>query len=134
MAGFDTLYRNDYGDREIAALVVRENRTLLTRDRELLKLRGITHGCFVHALQPPAQFREIVARLDLAHRMQPFTLCLECNVPLHPVDKQAVLGQLPPSVRLLQDHFTRCGHCGRIFWRGSHWKRMQGMLGSTLPD
>ena len=44
MAGFDTLYRNDFDDREIVDLSVAEDRIVLTRDRELLKLREITHG------------------------------------------------------------------------------------------
>ncbi len=52
MAGFDTLYRNDYRDREIADIAEREGRIILTRDRELLKYRGVTHGCYVHALNP----------------------------------------------------------------------------------
>lgn len=132
MAGFDTLYRNDYGDRELAALSVREHRILLTRDRELLKQRTITHGCFVHAQQPAQQLREIVCRLALQSCMHPFSLCLECNQPLRTVDKQHVLDRLPPSVRVKQTHFTRCDQCGRIYWPGSHWQRMQRMLQDEL--
>lgn len=132
MAGFDTLYRNDFADREIAALAIDESRILLTRDRELLKLRGIIHGCFVHALQPAQQFREIVARLDLALHVRPFTRCLECNGPLREIAKAAVLDRLPPAVRAGQEQFTTCDRCHRIYWQGSHWRRMQALLAAAL--
>ena len=131
MAGFDTLYRNDYRDREIADIAEREARIILTRDRELLKYRGVTHGCYVHALKPEQQFRELAERLDLARSFKPFTLCLECNAPLHPVDKQRVWERLPPSVRANHQRFTACDSCGRVFWEGSHWRRMQALLSES---
>jgi uncharacterized protein with PIN domain len=131
MAGFDTLYRNDYADREMADIAIREGRIVLTRDRELLKLRDITHGCYVHALKPAQQFQEIVERLDLSRSLRPFTLCMECNVPLHAIDKALVLERLPPSVRENRERFTTCDQCGRIFWEGSHWQRMKALLDTS---
>lgn len=128
MAGFDTRYDNRFLDRDIAAIAEAEGRIVLTRDRELLKYRVITHGCYVHALKPRLQFREIVGRLDLVRRFQPFTRCLECNALLRPVDKRQVLDQLPASVRAHQEHFSRCDGCGRVFWEGSHWRRMREVL------
>ena len=65
MLGFDTLYSNTITDEEIRDLAHAEGRIVLTRDRELLKRREITHGCFVHALKPSQQLREIVQRLQL---------------------------------------------------------------------
>jgi uncharacterized protein with PIN domain len=133
MAGFDTLYRNDFADDELADISVREARILLTRDRELLKLRAITHGCYIHALKPPSQFGELVRRLDLAGSMAPFSRCLECNHLLREVAKAQVIERLPPAVRLGQERFTACDACGRIYWRGTHWQRMRALLASSLP-
>ena len=132
MAGFDTLYRNDYQDREIAAIAALEDRVVLTRDRELLKLREVTYGCYVHALHTPLQFREIVERLDLAGRLRPFSRCMECNVTLDAVAKADVLDRLPPMVRARHEQFTRCPQCDRIYWPGSHWQRMCTMLAQGL--
>ena len=75
MAGFDTLYRNDYEDSEIADVALREGRIVLTRDRELLKLRGITHGCYIHAQKPAQRFRELLGGMDLTRSLRPFTPC-----------------------------------------------------------
>jgi uncharacterized protein with PIN domain len=65
MLGFDTLYSNTITDEEIRDLAQADGRIVLTRDRELLKRREITHGCFVRALKPSQQLREIVQRLQL---------------------------------------------------------------------
>ena len=89
MAGFDTLYDNDLRDNEIEAIATQQGRIVLTRDRELLKRRSITHGCYLHALKPAQQLREIFERLELARSVRPFSLCLYCNAPLHPIDKAA---------------------------------------------
>ncbi|PTQ82061.1 hypothetical protein C8R21_10640 [Nitrosospira multiformis] len=128
MTGFDTLYDNNYHDRQIELLAAQEKRIVLTRDRELLKRRSITHGCYVRTLKPPDQLCEIFDRLDLAHSIKPFTLCLNCNAPLRPIEKAAVLERLPPSVRERFDHFSTCDICQRVFWEGSHWERMRAML------
>ncbi len=134
MAGFDTLYRNDFGDREIVELALAEGRIVLTRDRELLKLRELTHGCYVHALKPAQQFREILARLDLFGSLRPFTLCLECNRPLRAIDKALVADRLPPGVRERYERFTTCEACGRLYWEGSHWQRMRALVEAAAPS
>ena len=131
MAGFDTLYDNGYRDDEIVAIAADEGRVVLTRDRELLKRRSVIHGGYLHALTPAAQFRELFERFGLAARARPFTLCLHCNLPLRAVAKEAVLDRLPPSVCELHDAFNTCDCCGRVFWKGSHHKRMLAMLASV---
>lgn len=132
MAGFDTLYDNGYQDDELARIVEREGRILLSRDRDLLKRRSVSMGCYLHALLPEAQFTEIIARLDLVARLRPFSRCLDCNAPLRDVPKAAVLERLPPSVRLNREHFTTCDDCGGVFWQGSHWQRMRATLERAL--
>jgi len=51
MAGFDTVYRNTLNDAEVEAIALDDGRAVLTRDRELLKRRGIAYGCYVRALK-----------------------------------------------------------------------------------
>jgi uncharacterized protein with PIN domain len=128
MSGFDTLYDNGFHDADIAAIAAREGRIVLTRDRELLKRRNVSHGCYVHAVKPELQLREIVERLDLAGDLRPLTLCLNCNVPLHPVAKALVADRLPLSVALRHERFSTCDACGGVFWEGSHWERMCRLL------
>ncbi|WP_322016095.1 Mut7-C RNAse domain-containing protein [Paraburkholderia sp. J12] len=128
LAGFDTLYDNHYPDDEIEALAATEHRIVLTRDRELLKRRTITHGCYVRTLKPQAQLREIFERLDLAASARPFRLCLTCNVPLHAIERGAARERVPPGVFERQSRFVTCDVCQRVFWEGSHWQRMRALM------
>ena len=132
MLGFDTLYDNHIRDDDIVDICERDGRIVLTRDRELLKRRVVTHGCYVHALKSEEQLREIVERLDLARSAKPFTLCLHCNVPLRPVDKASVIERLPPRVREHYDRFSTCDACGRVYWEGSHFLNMRRMLDGVV--
>jgi uncharacterized protein with PIN domain len=132
LAGFDTLYDNNYQDNEIENIAVQESRIVLTRDRELLKRRSITHGCYVHTLKPDQQLREIFDRLDLTNSAKPFSLCLQCNIPLRSIDKALVLDRIPPTARVLYEHFSTCDNCEGVFWQGSHWQRMRALLDKTM--
>ena len=134
MSGFDTLYDNHFRDDEVARISSTETRIVLTRDRELLKRRGITHGCYVHAVRSAEQLREIFTRLDLARSARPFTLCLHCNASLHSIDKARVAAVLPPAVRAHYEQFNFCDVCERVFWEGSHWRRMRSMLCELLES
>jgi len=128
MAGFDTIYDNGLRGDQVEVLAVEEERVVLTRDRELLKRRTIEYGCYVRALKAQAQLREVFERLGLAERARPFTRCMHDNAPLRSVPKAAVLDRLPPQVAATQEEFNTCDVCGRVYWKGSHWERMSGML------
>jgi uncharacterized protein len=133
LTGFDTLYDNNFQDDEIEIIATRQDRIVLTRDRELLKRRSITHGCYVHTIKPTQQLREIVERLDLARSAQPFTLCLHCNAPLRAIDKTLVLERIPPRISATYQRFSTCDVCQRVFWEGSHWRSMRALLEETMP-
>ncbi|QCP51872.1 twitching motility protein PilT [Trinickia violacea] len=132
LAGFDTLYDNHYADAAIEALAAAEQRIVLTRDRELLKRRTITHGCYVRALKPEAQLREIFGRLDLAGSARPFRLCLTCNAPLRRIEKEEVADRAPQGVLERHTQFVTCDVCRRVFWEGSHWRRMRALMDAVV--
>ena len=125
LLGFDAIYRNDFADAEVAQLSSEQKRIVLTRDRALLRHKIITHGYFVRTVKPREQVREVLARLDLHRAVRPFTRCTGCNGELEPVDKEAVLHLLEPKTRRYYEHFHRCKSCGKAYWRGSHFERMQ---------
>jgi uncharacterized protein with PIN domain len=132
MLGFDTIYDNALDDPHIVALARAENRVVLTRDREMLKCRDVMRGCYVHALKPEAQLREVARRYGIASRMQPFSLCLHCNLPLEAASAEAVARQVPEAIRSQYDRFMYCPGCERVYWEGSHWDRMRNVLAEAL--
>jgi uncharacterized protein with PIN domain/sulfur carrier protein ThiS len=132
MLGFDTLHRNAFSDEEIRRLAETEGRIVLTRDRELLKCREIARGAYVRALKPEAQLREVAERYGLAEHARPFSLCLSCNLPLQPADRDTIAARVPPAVLELHEHFVRCPGCNGVFWPGSHYRRMLSALRSSF--
>ncbi|MCA9896527.1 MAG: twitching motility protein PilT, partial [Anaerolineae bacterium] len=79
LLGYDTLYRNDYPDDELAQVSHDEHRILLTRDLGVLKRSLVGYGYYVRTTQRRERLREIHARYDLATHAQPFSRCAACN-------------------------------------------------------
>ena len=128
LLGFDTLYRNDYEDAELARLASAERRILLTRDRDLLKRAVVTHGYYVRAVEPRRQVAEVVARLDLYRAIQPLQRCARCNGLLAAASKQRVWERLPPETRRYIETFWECGECGHLYWEGSHMPHIRRFI------
>ena len=134
MLGFDTLYRNDFKDEELAQLSSGDDRILLTRDRGLLKRGEVTHGYFVRENHPRGQLVEIIQRFDLAGSVEPFKRCLRCNGLLVSVRKKDIIDSLPAKTQQYYDKYRRCQMCGRIYWRGSHYQHMQRFIAQVLEE
>ncbi len=132
LMGFDTLYRNDYHDQELAEISARQRRILLTRDRGLLKRRIVTHGCFIRQGDPWRQLQALFQRLDLYRLARPYRRCINCNGLLEPVDKARIAHLLGPKTRRYFDTFRRCVGCGQIYWGGSHVPRMQDLVARLM--
>jgi uncharacterized protein with PIN domain len=128
MAGFDTLYGNDWDDDEIVRLAALQKRTILTRDKGMLRRGDVDRGYFVRAIESEAQLAEVLARLQLEALVAPFSRCRECNTPLEDVARDAVQDRLPEKVRVLYERFRHCPGCDRIYWEGTHFDRMNAVL------
>ncbi len=132
MLGFDTLYRNDYADEELAHISSTEDRILLTRDRGVLMRSVVTYGYYVRETNPQQQVVEVLRRFDLFGSVAPFQRCLRCNGLLSPVSKETIIELLPPQIQQSIDEFHRCLECDRIYWKGSHYERMQKFIKGVL--
>jgi len=128
MAGFDVLWANDWDDDFIVARSAGERRTILTRDKGMLRRSDVERGYFVRATGSEAQLVEVLRALQLEVLLAPFTRCRECNSVLEDVPKSEVEPSLPPKVRGFYDHFRRCPGCGRIYWQGTHYARMSNLI------
>lgn len=134
MVGFDTLYRNDYEDSELARISQEERRTLLTKDRGLLKRSMVTHGYCVRETNPRLQLVEILRRFDLYPLLDPFRRCIRCNDLLDPVLKEAILDRLTHDTGQYYDEFRMCRTCGQIYWKGSHYQHMQQFIEQIIAE
>lgn len=134
MLGFDALYRNDYQDVELAHIASQEGRVLLTRDIRLLMRNVIQYGYWVRSTVPREQLVEILRRYELAGAVRPFQRCMRCNGLLQPVSKVDVLERLRPLTKKYFHEFHRCVECDQVYWKGSHYERMQHFISQILDS
>ncbi len=134
LLGFDTLYRNDYHDPDLARISAEEDRILLTRDRNLLKRGIVVHGYFVRETDPRRQVVEILRRFDLWRSLRTYQRCIRCNGILRPVPKETILHLLAPKTRQFYDEFQLCLDCGKVYWKGSHFQPLQEFIDQVLAD
>jgi len=125
MLGFDTLYRNDFVDSVLADISVNEHRILLSCDKQLLMRKQITHAYYVREREPQKQILEVLCRFSLFGQLKPFSRCMHCNGDLHAVEKQSIESHLMPRTREYYEEFWQCNNCGKVYWKGSHYQRMQ---------
>ncbi len=128
LAGFDTAYWDRATDADLVRRSRDEHRILLTRDQALLKRSAITHGSYVRATDPESQLAEVASRFHLAALARPFTRCTRCNTPLEPASPASVAERVPPASRACFDRFLHCPGCGRIYWEGSHYRRLLDLV------
>lgn len=134
MLGFDSLYRNDYQDDELARVTQEQGRVLLTRDRRLLMRKAIRLGYCIHQSDPRQQAVEVLKRFRLQGQVRPFQRCLRCNSPLRVVAKQDILERLEPLTKIYYDDFRICPECQQIYWKGSHYGHMLEMIKAMAAE
>ncbi|WP_292658753.1 Mut7-C RNAse domain-containing protein [Nitratifractor sp.] len=122
-AGCDTLLFREGSDRELKRIAAAQSRILLTRDR------GIPEGgtpivVHLHSPELREQLIELSRRFPLHDCFRPFSRCMVCNTPLHSVSRDAVRDRIPPAVAEHFNTFKECPGCGRIYWKGDHYRRM----------
>ena len=128
LLGFDTRLASDEDDAALAEQARAEGRVLLSRDRELLKHRRVAVGCLLISSQREEQLAQLDDRFALGRAARPFTRCLECNEVLRNVERSQVERRLPPAVSVGQHEFTICTGCDRVYWRGSHWQKLNARV------
>ena len=134
LLGFDTKYKNEITDHELAEISSKENRILLTRDRGLLKKKKKKTGYFVRSIKPRNQAKEVLEQFSLGKYAEPFSRCVNCNGRLVPVTKEKVYNRLEPKTKLYYDDFRICSECKQIYWKGSHFKKMEQFIEGLLGD
>ena len=130
MLGFDSLYQNNFKDNEIVNIASSENRIVLTRDQGLLKNNKVTRGYWVRNTNPKKQIVEIINKFDLQSKIQPFSICMVCNGRIEKVEKNDIINLIPGKVKMYFNEFYRCTHCAKIYWKGSHYIKMQKEIAS----
>jgi len=122
LLGVDVLYNSALDDNEIIRLSLEQDRAILTRDTGLAARPLAANHLFINRDRVQEQVAQILSAFPL--ESNPLTRCSECNEPLKPLDKREVRDLVPSYVYETNNEFLRCPGCGRIYWNGSHVRRM----------
>jgi len=134
MLGVDCLYQNDYQDDYLAIIASNGERILLTRDRRLLMRNAVLYGYWVRNKTPRLQLVEVMRRYALANQIAPFRRCIRCNGILSPTKKEDVIDRLLPLTKKYFEEFRICPDCGQVYWKGSHYERMNKLIQQALTQ
>ena len=130
--GFDTLYDSTADDDQLLAEARRDNRALLSRDTALLARAGNLPKLAVRSQSWPDQVEQVLDAFNIWAETAPYTRCLDCNVKLKPMSRDAARNLVAPYVLERTEEFALCPSCGRVFWPGTHYQAMEARLEKLL--
>jgi len=128
--GFDTFYANaDMSDEDLLNIAKAENRTIFTRDKELI-VRGKNKNLNFIAIETTdldLQLIQILKHVNI-YEKSILSRCTLCNTVLYVVEKNKVQGKVPSKVFENNEKFWFCSRCNKFYWMGSHYKEMMDKI------
>lgn len=129
-AGYDSSWQYGQEDAELIGKAQSRGAILLTSDGGIME-RNIVRTGEVRAVFVPRgldkyqQLAFVLGRLGLPLE-EP--RCMHCGGELRETVKEEARGKVPPRAWSFHEKFYRCGRCGRVLWRGTHWRRIAEKL------
>ena len=118
MMGYDTRYDKQLDDKDIAKAAREESRFILTRDQELSKEPG---AFLVESDELEAQLKAVGEKFGLKAD-EAMIRCSACNGDLADLPKEAAKAEVPEGAWTANDKFWKCTKCGKVYWKGTHWR------------
>src|SRR5262245_29848867 len=129
-AGYDASWEEHIADPDLIRRAARERRFLLSSDTGIFRTGIVRDGdlpalMVPHGLTVQEQLAFVLGRLGLPLR-EP--RCMGCGGELRELPKEQAEGRVPPRSFTFADRFWECAGCGRLFWHGTHWRRISERL------
>jgi len=132
-AGYDAEFVHGIDDGELVGRAEAAGAVLLSCDGPLFE-RNVLKTGQVRSLQVPRQLSNVEAlRFVLTELKLPLRSprCMACGGELVEIPKHTVTAEAPPLAFRHCERFWRCGRCGKLLWRGTHWERIATRLGEV---
>ncbi len=129
-SGYEAFWEPSIDDYELLQRAQKLNTTVLTTDSMLME-RSVVRDHIIPALWLPPTLSIPEA---LAFVFREFGLkvgeprCMSCGGELRQESKEALKDRIPPKTYKWLDEYFVCSRCGKLFWRGTHWLRIQNEL------
>jgi uncharacterized protein with PIN domain len=115
--GFDTIYDKSSTDQELISNTLREGRFLVTSDKELFLHSKQRHAkaILVTGKTEEERLLELSQKAGIDHlSLSKTSRCSTCNFLLQETGRTDELGR----------SIYKCENCDKLYWRGSHWKKL----------
>jgi uncharacterized protein with PIN domain len=132
-AGYDTfLACGGAPDDQLLAIAQDEGRILLTRDKRLA-VRAAPGSVLVSGRGAVEEARRLSEAVAVDWGRARFTRCVVDNAVLADASADEI-ARMPPQAQALPGPFRTCPACGRLYWPGSHVRRMTERLAALTAD
>ncbi|UCE43496.1 MAG: Mut7-C RNAse domain-containing protein [Candidatus Bathyarchaeota archaeon] len=131
MLGQDVEYSRSLNDEQLIKTAKAENRVLLTRDLKLYQLarkQGVD-ATLIKSAKEAEKLASLAKQFNFKLEIDvTISRCPKCNTSIKSVSKNSILVKIPEATSTYYDEFWECLGCEQIYWRGSHWKRIEKTL------
>jgi len=129
LLGFDSEYVSDIDDSKLIEKAKNENRTIISRDRDLINRtkKNKISSVYITKENEIEQFQEILetTHLEFDEISGDSARCTKCNSPTSKINKFEIEKKIPQGVLEYNDKFWKCDGCDQIYWEGTHIKNLQ---------
>ncbi len=136
--GYDVVYETSISDDDLIAKALRENRIILTMDRELADRESARNALLLKSFDYKEQLKHVITYYKIDCESHIFSRCLLCNEQLDSIEKEKIKDKVPPYVYASHDEFDICPQCRRIYWSGTHrdniLETLDEIMRSSLND
>jgi hypothetical protein len=134
-AGYDAAWQPDIADDELLRQAKQAQATVLTTDAMLMERRLLRDRIIPVFWLPPTL--GIPEQLALVFREFGLTVrgprCMSCGGELRRGAKEALRDRIPPRTYRWLDEYFVCSRCDKLFWHGTHWRRIVEELAALKP-
>ena len=128
MLGYDTEYHSSIDDEKLITLARQEDRILLTKDVILASnANKNVQSLLIKGNDDLDQLVQIFGFLGIGNIpiSTDLAYCISCNGKLVSIEKNLIRDKVPDGVYHMQQNFWICDNCRKIFWEGTHFKKIQ---------
>ena len=127
--GYDTYFPDmSMSDDEIIDIARKENRIIITRDKELSTRFG--NSLYIKSDYIYDQLNIVIEHFSLSLD-NILTRCSVCNTLLVPIAKKDVVEKVPNHVFKKQENFFHCPSCDRVYWYGTHTQNILRIINNA---
>jgi uncharacterized protein with PIN domain len=128
--GYDAFWEPSIDDFELLQKAQKLSATVLTTD-SLLMERRVVRDHVIPALWLPPTLSIPEALAFVFHEFGLKTReprCMSCGGELRRESKERLKDKIPPKTFKWLDEYFVCSRCGKLFWRGTHWHKIENEL------